>query len=278
MPKANLHGMVLECETAGAGEPVVFIHGSFIADTFRPLLTDSRLGRRYRLITYRRRGYMGSTPVRGKLTIEEQAADCQALLDQLGCTRAHVVGHSFGGVVALQLALDAPQLVHSLVLLEPAVAVGQSGVGYRESLANATRRFHDTGASIAVDEFLEMRWPGYREHIETVLPGGFSQAVADAATAFDVEFPALLEWSFDEVQARRIDRPTLSVLGAESEALWPRFGETHRALCSWLPQAEGYILPEATHFLQVQNPLDTAEALVAFFARHPINADASASS
>lgn len=58
--------------------------------------------------------------------------------------------------------------------------------------------------------------------------------------------------------------------GQDSDALWSRFGETQRLLLAWLPQAEGFVLPAATHGLQMQNPHDLAEALAAFFARHPL--------
>jgi 3-oxoadipate enol-lactonase len=121
-----------------------------------------------------------------------------------------------------------------------------------------------------VDESLRARWPDYRAHIEAVLPGSLQQTIADAETAFEVDHVSLLDWRFGETDARQITQPVLSVLGAESEALWARFGEVHRLLLSWLPQAEGYILPRATHFLQVQNPRDMAEGLAAFFARHPL--------
>jgi len=70
---------------------------------------------------------------------------------------------------------------------------------------------------------------------------------------------------------RRLPQPVLAVLGAESEALWPRFGETHRLLLDWLPHAEGFVLPGATHAMQLQNPRGLAEALAAFWAHHPLS-------
>jgi pimeloyl-ACP methyl ester carboxylesterase len=67
-------------------------------------------------------------------SIAQQAADCRALLRGLGNDRAHVVGHSSGGVIALQLALAAPEVVHSLVLLEPALMeVPSGGCSWRRS-------------------------------------------------------------------------------------------------------------------------------------------------
>ena len=272
MDRVRTDGAELEYEVSGTGEPVVFIHGAFIADTFRPLLAEPSLAGRYRLILYHRRGYAGSSRASGPVSVAQQAADCRALLRHLGVERAHVVGHSYGGAVALQLALDAPDVVHSLALLEPALMVGASAQGYRESLARGVERYREAGAAVVVDEFLQARWPGYRAALDRALPGAFAQAVADAGTSFERELPGLLGWRFGEAEARRISQPALSVLGGESDALWPRFGETHRLLLAWLPHAEGFVLPGTTHFLQLEDPRGMAEALAAFWARHPLPA------
>jgi pimeloyl-ACP methyl ester carboxylesterase len=269
MDRADIDDVTLEYEVSGPGEPVVCIHGALIADTFRPLLAESSLSG-YQVITYHRRGYAGSSPTVGPIGIAQQAADCRALLVHLGVKRAHVIGHSLGGAIALQLALDAPDIVHSLALLEPALMIGESAEGYREALARGRERYREVGAAVVVDEFLRARWPGYRDQIDHVLPGAMAQAIADAGTSFEADLAGLFDWQFGEDEARRIKQPTLSVLGGKSEILWPRFGETHRALLAWLPDADEFVLPGATHFLQVENPREMADGLAAFFARHPI--------
>ena len=270
MDRAVIDGVTLEHEESGIGDPVVFIHGAFIAPAFRPLLTERALSDRYRLISYHRRGYVGSSRAEQPLSLAGQAGDCRRLLAHLGVQRAHVVGHSFGGVIALQLSLDAPQLVQTLTLLEAGLLTGESAPMYREALAYSLQRYHDVGAQVAVDEFLQQRWPGYREPLERVLPGAFAQAVADAATFFETELPAGLVWRFGEEEARRIAQPVLVVLGEKSVALHQRFAETQRLLLSWLPNAESFVLPGATHFLQVEKPRVMAEALAEFYVRHPL--------
>jgi pimeloyl-ACP methyl ester carboxylesterase len=268
LERARTDGVELEYEVSGRGEPVVFIHGAFIADTFRPLLAEPSLAGHYRLILYHRRGYAGSSRASEPVSVAQQAADCRALLHHLGVERAHVVGHSYGGIVALQLALDAPSVAHSLALLEPGLMVGAGAQGYRESLARGVERYREAGAEVVVDGFLQGRWPGYRATLDRVLPGAFAQAVADAVTWFEREASGQLGWHFGEAEVRRIGQPTLSVLGGESDALWSRFGETHRLLLEWLPHAEGFVLPGATHFMQIENPRGVAEVLAAFWARH----------
>lgn len=273
MERASVGGIALEYEISGSGEPVVFIHGAFVADTFRPLTAEPSLVD-YRLITYHRRGYVGSDRTRGPVSISEQAADCLGLLRHLGLERAHVVGHSLGASIALQLAIDATEAVGSLALLEPALFVGASAESYREGQRRSAERYRQEPAEVVLDDALRIRWPGYRARLDQVLPGAFAQACRDASTVFEMDI-GQLDWQFGEAEARSINTPALVVLGSESPTLHPRFGETYRLLLDWLPDSEGFVLPGATHFLQVESPAASAAlagALAAFFARHALKA------
>ncbi|MDQ4031747.1 MAG: alpha/beta fold hydrolase [Actinomycetota bacterium] len=71
-----------------------------------------------------------SIPIDDQVSIAEHAQDCRALLGELDVTQAHLVGHSYGACVALQLALDAPRAVSSLALFEngPMGTASRSGV------------------------------------------------------------------------------------------------------------------------------------------------------
>src|SRR5262249_34503543 len=119
LQRANVGGGSVEFTDVGSGEPVVLIHGSHIADAVAPLLGEPSLADRYRLILYHRRGFASSSHPSQPLSIADHAADCRELMRALGLERVHVVGYSFGGVIALQLALDFPSAVHSLAVLEP---------------------------------------------------------------------------------------------------------------------------------------------------------------
>ena len=104
-------GVKLEVDIRGSTAPVVFIHGSILADAFVPLLAEPAIKEHYRVIKYHRRGFAGSDRTNGPISVARQAADCRVILKQLGIERAHIVGHSYGGVIALQLALDAPSKI-----------------------------------------------------------------------------------------------------------------------------------------------------------------------
>jgi pimeloyl-ACP methyl ester carboxylesterase len=274
MDRAALEGIELEYAVRGAGEPVVLIHPGHFADWFMPLLAEPTLTARYRVLTYHRIGCAGSSPITGPVSFAQQAAHCRSLMRYLGIARAHVVGHSSSANIALQLALDAPDAVHSLALLEPALRGVLPSTQTTSAFAfvgTAVQLYRTGDKAGAVDTFLRGACgPGYRTVLDQALPGAFDQHVADADTFFGQEQPALQQWSFTREDARRIAQPVLAVIGAKSQELRPFWGEIQALLLAWLPNVEPFVLPDATHLLQVQNPRGMAEGLAAFFARHPL--------
>ena len=271
MERATLGDIELEYEMRGSGEPVVLIHPGHFADWFRPLFSEPLLVDRYRLLTYHRVGCAGSSPVREPVSLAQQGEHCRLLLRSLGIERAHVVGHSSSGNIALQMALDAPDVIHSLGVLEPALYSAPSARTPRAFIETAIQLYRNGDNAGAIDTFLRgLCGPGYREVLDRSLPGAFDQHVTDARTFFEVELPAMRQWSFTKEDARRIVQPALAVVGAGSLELSDVWGERQELLLSWLPNVEPFVLPEATHLLQVQNPQGMAAGLAAFFGRHPI--------
>ncbi len=257
----------LEYEVHGMGEAVLLIHGSHVADAFLPLTREDVLADRYRLVRYHRRGFDGSDPHTGPFSIEEQARDALALMKHLGLERAHVIGHSYGGVTAVQLALDAPRVVHSLVLLEPPLMTADGVAAFFETAAPLREAYRSGDTCGAVDSFLSMVCgPDWRTEVAKTVPGGPEQAEKDAATFFEVEFPALEKWTFDSNQASRISQPVLFVLGSESG---PLFEEPKRLFQATVPRTEEALLPGLDHLLQMRNPRLVAETIADFLARHP---------
>jgi pimeloyl-ACP methyl ester carboxylesterase len=191
-------------------------------------------------------------------------------MEFLRIDRAHVTGHSYGGAIALQLALDAPESVSSLALLEPALSVGASAGCYRMALEGARTRYREAGGEVVLDEFLTARWPGYREPFDAAIPGGFDQGARDAGVFFECDLPGLLAWTFGEREVQRIQSSVLSMLGRNNDTAGSFFTEAHHYLLSRLPQVEGAIVNDGWHLFQVQYPAGTAAILADFWARHPI--------
>lgn len=101
-------------EVAGDGFPLVLSHAAFLDSRMFDALRES-LAQHFRLIRYDMRGYGRSSPANGPLC---RRADLTRLLTHLGVTRAHLVGCSNGGEISLDLALEQPELVASLTLVD----------------------------------------------------------------------------------------------------------------------------------------------------------------
>ncbi|MDB6132793.1 MAG: alpha/beta hydrolase fold protein [Verrucomicrobiales bacterium] len=116
MPILQTPDTPLYYEIAGDGSPVLFIQGvGVVGEGWRPQVDT--LKEEFRTMIFDNRGIGKSQPCPVRLTIEDMARDALALMDAADWERAHVVGHSMGGVIAQQLALDCPSRVRSLSLL-----------------------------------------------------------------------------------------------------------------------------------------------------------------
>ena len=116
MPTIDVNGTTL-CydDTGGPGPAVVFSHSLFFDRTMFAAQV-AEFGRRYRVVTYDHRG-QGDSARSASVDMDTLADDAAALITALDLGRAHVVGNSMGGFVALRLAARRPELVRSAVVL-----------------------------------------------------------------------------------------------------------------------------------------------------------------
>ena len=250
----------------GSGEPIVFIQTALTADELLPLATDPALDG-YRKILHHRRGYAASSALQGARSIAHDALDCAALLTELGIERAHVVGLSYAGAVALQLAADAPGRTHSLTLMEPPPLHTASAPEFRAANDRLVATRQQRGVAAALDEFCTMViGPRWEQVAEERLPGSSTQMRRDARAFFDTDLPALLHWRFGSDDVSRIDCPVLYVGGADSG---PWFAEVRELILSWFPDAEDVVINGADHSLAVTHAPLIARKIAEFLRRHP---------
>src|SRR5215210_3290962 len=273
MDRAKVNGIELEYEVRGAGEPVLLID-MLIADCFVPLLPEPVLADRYQLIRYHKRGWVGSTHTPPPVSIGEHAADAAALLEHLGVRRAHIAGHSTGASIGAQLALDHPETVHTLTLLEPTLVSLPLGGAFLEAAGPVFEAYesgdHKGALAMFVTAASGLDWEVCRALLEERIPGVVTQSIRDADTFFGVELPALVEWTFGPEQAAAIRKPVLSVIGADTQPLWVEIAEFLRTS---LPHVEERTIARVGHLLQIQRPEPVAQALAEFLTRNPIAAD-----
>lgn len=264
----------------GKGEPILCIHGTSIADSLiTPLRLYPPLLEEYQLISYYRAGYNGSTLEKSSLSIEEGAEHARQLLDHLGIQKAHVLGFSFGGVIAFQFLLSHPERAHSAMLLEPYLPrEAHDGVQANIDAFTRAMELYQAGDKLgAAQRYMEdVCGPSFLSAVEMTGPLDVWKRVEECVdTTFTVDFPAIASWGFrmsqaDSLVSRKPTMPVLAVMGLDSESAMPGFRETQRFLMNWLPQAERCGIMNATHGMQSMNPLAVGEGIHAFLKKHPM--------
>lgn len=262
--KIAVDDLELEYADIGAGEPVLLIHAGVFADWFVPVAVDPALAD-YRVIRVRRAGYSAGPAPSQHLTIDDHGRHCAALLDHLGMESVHVVGHSSGALAALALAVERPDLVCDLVLVEPARA-GDSWPAkpdarlLLEPLMEAAR---SGDAPIAFDTFMRLICAvDYRDVIDASLgSGGLPRCERESVFFFADEMPAVLDWPFDRAAASRIRQPVLVVQGGNSP---PMVHEAMSELADWLPNSSIETIPGSDHMLPLRHPAALAATIARF--------------
>lgn len=164
MPEATINGFRMYYETHGAGQPLVMIHGGLgggegcaqMMEHHAEVLSES-----FQLIAYDRRAAGRSETPDDGYSIPNYAQDLHSLLQHLGVERAHVLGSSAGGPIALQFALDHPEMTQSLLLINTMTYVEESEREVRQrELDEIKQVLKDRGKEAAVEAGLNSRWPG----------------------------------------------------------------------------------------------------------------------
>jgi len=116
MPITQANGISLYYERAGSGPPLLFISGTGGDLRVKPNVFDGPLARRFDLLAYDQRGLGQSDKPDVAYSMADYSDDAAALLTDQGWDEALVIGVSFGGMVAQELALRHPSRVSRLVL------------------------------------------------------------------------------------------------------------------------------------------------------------------
>lgn len=274
MQRVSVGDDEIEYSDSGSGEPIVLVHAGVFGDWFLPL-SESRVLDGFRVIRVRRAGYGARTPA-GHLTLGDHAHHVAAVADRLDLHKIHWVGHSSSCQIGLALAIDRPELVHSLILLEPAAVGGfevpASAELVRRFAGPAMAAFKAGDAQMAFDTFMRgVCGDGHRAVTEARLgQEGLERAVRDSQFFFRDELPAVLESQFGTAQGSRIRQPVLVVEGGDGARLGPLSGQVTELTKTFLPHAEVVIIPGVNHQLPLQDPETVGRVITTFARQHPI--------
>jgi pimeloyl-ACP methyl ester carboxylesterase len=238
----------LAYEEHGSGEPILLIHGT-AARLWDPVIDElARLGR---VISYDRRSFGASThPPLADLTRHRD--DAAALLEALEAAPACVVGWSIGGVIALDLAATRPELVRSLVLIEPPLyAKRRPTPGLLRTIPTVHLLRRLRGDERAARAFL--RWAlGRRDGSSELerMPPAWAEALRANASAIVREIDAGTGEHLNG-QLGSVSVPVTCLLGSESDRA---FHAAAARLARLIPQASVRPVPGAGHIVYADRP------------------------
>lgn len=263
----DLAGCPIAYRVQGAGPPAVFIQGVGVhGDGWGPQVDG--LAGQFRCLTFDNRGMGASVPAAAPVTVERMAADTLALLDHLGWESAHVVGHSLGGQVAVELALAARTRVRSLALLctfhsgGDAVAMTPAKIWTGLRTWVGTRRMRRRA-------FLEMIVPpatlasADRDRLAADLAPLFGHDLADHPAIEMAQLRALSRYDARARLRELAGLPTVVVAGSEDRIAPPASG---RALAAAIPGARYLEIFAAAHGLPIAEAVTMNTLLAAHFA------------
>jgi len=265
LPHVNTNGIVTFYEDTGQGPAVVLVHGHSadlrLWDLQAPALVDAG----HRVIRYDVRGHGRSTAPATGYTWENYALDLRDLLDRIDVARAHVVGLSMGGGIALQFALDFPERVSSLVLVDsalPGFDYSPEFAGAIEELVAAVR----AEGSRAAFERLWLTHPlfdGVRrfpERFELIR----TMALAYAAADYYDETPHTPPERQAVDRLAELQAPTLVLVG---ELDVPDFQITTEVLAGNIADARLQVIADSGHIPALEQPEAFNRALLEWLGR-----------
>lgn len=279
MAEVQLNDVTIAYQQMGEGPDLVFVHGLAASRAFWFLQYALPLSKHFRITLFDLRGHgYSSMPASGYRAIDA-AADLAGLLDHLGIARCLLVGHSYGGGVALEFAGLHPQRVERLVVMDTKINALQPTQRLSDSphlspfeIEVASRSGHDWQNEPQVGLlFLDVlaRWKtsgGGSEAKDVFTPFGEGRGAQRTAK----QFVALMDSSsaLQEVVMPGIDGPEIATLPMPCLWIygeWSRSMPSCRALQALRPAAEFRLVAEGGHFFPISNAAIVMAWLKPFF-------------
>jgi pimeloyl-ACP methyl ester carboxylesterase len=257
MPTAQVNGIEVYYEQAGEGPPVLLLHG--LGSSTRDWEYQApELTRAYRVITMDVRGHGRSSRPPGPYSVAQFSEDAVALLRALDAAPAHIIGLSMGGMVAFQMAVDHPEAVRSLAIINSGPAMILRGM----QKAALTMRFAvvklfgmKTMAGMIARKVLPLPSQG---DLRQTLIQRFSE---NDPRAYLDSVRAINGWSVEE----RIGKIGCPVLIVASDQDYTSVAWKH-AYAARIPGARVVVVKDSRHIAPVDQPEQLNQMLMQFLA------------
>jgi len=263
--RATIRGAELVYDLVGSGSDIVLVHSALadrrMWDGQLPILTP-----RHRVLTLDLRGFGDSSLPEGEFSLRADIADLMAFV---GMRRAVVVGSSMGGSVAIDLALERPELIRGLVL----IGAGIGGAKRSEELRRTSNEIDALAEGGAAEEAVERELRFWVDGPARP-PGTVGGAIREYLRAADLAATRrAMEWSratpapLGPPPIERLEEivaPALVVVGEHDVA---DMVAQAREMARRMTNAELVVIPDTAHFPSLERPDEFNAHLTRFIGR-----------
>ena len=259
MPSLTINDINLWVERKGQGRPVIFLHAFAVTGKIWFPQTPALTAAGYDVICVDQRGHGRSSAPPGPYTIPQMAEDIHRLITNLNLKGVCVVGLSMGGRVGLRLALDYPQDVTALALVsaksEPAREIGFE-------LGALAARAEQGEVDTVVAEWYDERYQRLAGYAPELTRDLIEEWRTKPGSGFAGAARAIIEMESMTTRVSEISVPTLAMAGALDSPCLPFVAWYERVI----PECRGVIVPEAAHFVNIEQPERFNDLLLTFLA------------
>lgn len=260
LPYEEINNAKLYYEVEGTGEPLLLIHGvrgsirnwQYVRSYIRP---------HFQNIFPELRGHGRSSELKEVTRVDQFAKDLIVLLKHLRIKKCVIAGHSLGGFIAQQIALDAPKLVKALILIDTAptvdveaaqaqIQLGQLvyGLEPEEAVQKVLELgFYDPKKARETPGMMDLLLFNQQEGRRLALSHGYAQG---AAASFNIQ---------DQVS--KIKHPTLVIIAAQDATFPVKWGDFYK---EHLSNVSVQIIDKSDHSIQFEQPEALAQAIIDF--------------
>jgi len=259
MPKLHINDIDLYYEEHGQDQPVLLIHGlgSSSLDWERQTPVFST---QYKVIALDLRGHGQSQKPSGPYSMSLLASDTAELIKSLGLGPVHLVGISLGGMIAFQLAVDSPELVKSMVIVNasPEMIVRTIKDRWQVFMRNMIVRLFGMRK---MGEVLSQRMFPKPEH-EDIRQMFVERWAKNDPKAYMASMRSIINWSVAD-QLENIDIPTCVIAADQDYSSL----ESKRSYVNRMPQAELVVIEDSRHATPVEHPEEFNKEVMLFLTK-----------
>lgn len=260
MPHVTINGVSIHYEITGSGPPILFLHG--LGSSTRDWESQTtHFAAKHAVVTVDLRGHGQSEKPPGPYSIRGFSDDVAALLGEVDLIPVVVVGLSLGGMVGFQLAVDHPEVVAELVIVNavPAFELESS----RQRLEIAVRK--------VILRFMGMRKIGEvlagrlfpDENMEEQRATMTQRWAENDKRAYRDSFQAILDWDGVTEAMSHVEKPILMVASDQDYMTI----EAKQPFVDAMPSAEMFVIENAHHAVPAERPEEFNTVLEEFLAR-----------